>query len=98
MAPVSIESTDPNWASNTTLDVLSDFYVANRGNNTIVRMQQDGTVVAIRRATLANGPSLGSARLNGIAGSPDGTKIWVTVSGRLPGQHRSGAVLELPAF
>jgi hypothetical protein len=99
MAPVTIESSDPNWASNTTLDVLSDFYIANRGNNTIVRMRQDGTVVAIRRVKLADGRPLGSARLNGIASSPDGTKIWVTVSGRLPGQnHSSGAVLELPSF
>jgi hypothetical protein len=99
MAPVTIESSDPNWASNTTLDVSSDIYIANRGNNTIVRMRQDGTVVAIRRVRLANGRSLGAARLNGIAGSPDGTKIWVTLSGRVPGQHHlSGAILELPSF
>jgi hypothetical protein len=77
----------------------SDFYVANRGNNTIVRMRQDGTVVAVREVRLAGGRSLGNGRLNGIAGSPDGTKIWVTVTGHLPGERRlSGAVLELPAF
>ncbi|HWW81747.1 MAG TPA: hypothetical protein VNY82_19255 [Steroidobacteraceae bacterium] len=99
MAPVTIESSDPNWASNTTLDVLSDFYIANRGNNTIVRMQQDGTVVAVRKLKLHGDQSLGHARVNGIASSPDGTKIWVTVSGRLPGRsHSSGAVLELPSF
>jgi hypothetical protein len=99
LAPVSIETNNPNWAANTTLDVQSDFYVANRGNNTIVRMRQDGTVVAVREVRLAGGRSLGNARLNGIAGSPDGTKIWVTVTGHLPGQRRpSGAVLELPTF
>lgn len=59
---------DPNWASNTTLDVSSDFYVANRGNNTIVRMRQDGSVVASRTVTLADGHRLGRARINGIAG------------------------------
>ncbi len=99
MAPVTIESSDPNWASNTTLDVLSDFYVANRGNNTIVRMRQDGSVVAIRTVTLADGHRLGRARINGIAGSPDGKTLWVTISGRLPGyNHSSGAVLELSSF
>jgi hypothetical protein len=99
LAPVTIETSDPNWAANTTLDVQSDFYVANRGNNTIVRMRQDGTVVAVRHVRLEGGRSLGNGRLNGIAGSPDGTRIWVTVTGHLPEhRHLSGAVLELPAF
>jgi hypothetical protein len=99
MAPVFIESSDPNWSSNTTLDVNSDIYVANRGNNTIVRMHQDGTVVEVRRVTLRGGRDLDRARLNGIAGSPDGTKIYVTVTGRLfDWSPLRGAVLELPSF
>ena len=99
MAPVVIESSDPNWSSNTTLDVNSDIYVANRGNNTIVRMHQDGNVVAIRRVTLRGGRDLERARLNGIAGSPDGTRIYVTVTGRLfDWIPLHGAVLELPSF
>ncbi len=99
LAPATIETSDPNWASNTTLDVQADFYVANRGNNTIVRMRQDGTVVAVRRVRLAGGRPLGALRLNGIAGSSDSTKIWVTVTGPVPGAgNLKGAVLELPAF
>jgi hypothetical protein len=100
LAPVTMETSDNNWASNTTLDVGSDFYVANRGNNTIVRMSQDGTVVAVREVRLADGRALGNGRLNGIAGSPPGTnKIWVTVVGHLAGHgNLMGAVLELPAF
>src|SRR5579872_1300948 len=99
LAPVSNETSNPNWASNTTLDVGSDFYIANRGNNTIVRMRQDGTVVAVRGVRLPGGRSLGSGRLNGIATSPDGSRIWVTVTGRLPGHGDvTGAVLALPAF
>jgi len=99
LAAVVMETSDTNWASNTTLDVESDFYVANRGNNTIVRMRQDGTVVAFRKVLFANGRLLGGARLNGIATSPDGTKIWLTVTGRLPGYaSHPGAVLEIPAF
>ncbi len=99
LAPAVMETSDQNWASNTTLDVNADFYVANRGNNTIVRMRQDGTVVGVRCVRLADGRPLGDGRLNGIAVSPDGTKIWVTVTGRIPGHGASpGAVLELPAF
>ena len=99
LAPVTLETTDPSFSSNTTMDNNSDFYVANRGNNTIVRMCQDGTVVSVRHVRLTDGRSLGRARLNGIATSPDGSKIWVTVTGHLPGHpHAEGAVLELPAF
>jgi hypothetical protein len=99
LAPAAIETTNRNWASNTTLDVGADFYVANRGNNTIVRMRQDGAVVAVRKVRLADGRSLGDGRLNGIAGSPDGSKIWITVVGHLAGhEEQSGAVLELAAF
>jgi hypothetical protein len=62
-------------------------------------MRQDGTVVAVREVRLANGRSLGNGRVNGIASSPDGSTIWVTVTGHLPSHgHLTGAVLELPAF
>jgi hypothetical protein len=99
LAPAEIETSDGNWASNTTLEEGEDFYIANRGNNTIVRMSQNGTVVAVRHVRLADGRALGNARLNGIAVSPDGSKIWVTVSGRLAGKENlRDAVLELPAF
>jgi hypothetical protein len=99
MTPVQMETSDHVFASNTTLDGDSDFYVANRGNNTIVRMTQTGTVVSVRQVTRADGMPFGDARLNGIATSPDGSKIWVTVTGHLPGvPHSTGAVLELPAF
>jgi hypothetical protein len=99
LAPVTQETTDPGFASNTTLDSDSDFYVANRGNNTIVRMSQTGTVISVRQVTRADGMPFGDARLNGIAVSPDGTTLWVTVTGHLPGiPHSTGAVLELSAF
>jgi hypothetical protein len=98
LAPVFIETEDPNWSSNTTLEEGSDFYVCNRGNNTIVRMRQDGRVIALRRPRV-NGRPLGSARLNGIAAAPDRSKIWVTYTGGLPrGGDRRGGVIELPSF
>jgi hypothetical protein len=99
LTPVSNETSDPNWAANTTLDQRADFYVANRGDNSIVRMTQGGAVVAVRRVRLADGRSLGNARLNGIAISPDAGTIYVTIVGHLPGYgNLEGAVLALPAF
>jgi hypothetical protein len=96
LAPTPINKGDPMWASNTTLDDDSDFYVANRGNNTIVRMHKDGTVVAVRRVTVEPGP-LNNASLNGIATSSDDSKIYVTFT--RPGHSAyQGGVLELPAF
>jgi hypothetical protein len=98
LAPVRIDTTHPDHASNTTMQPGTDFYVCNRGNDTIVRMRQDGTVVAVRRVR-ARRRSLGHARLNGVATSTDGSKIWATYVGRLPGSRdRKGGVLELPAF
>ena len=98
LAPAEIETENTNWASNTTLEQGSDFFVANRGNNTIVRMRQDGTVATIRRVRIDR-HSLGNARLNGIATSSDGTQIYLTFTGDLPGPgQEQGGVLELPAF
>jgi hypothetical protein len=98
LAPVHIESEDTNWSSNTTMEQDSDFYVCNAGNDTIVRLRQSGAPVG-RRRVRARGRRLGHARLNGIATSPDGMKIWVTYVGELPGSAEpDGGVLELPAF
>jgi hypothetical protein len=94
LAAVQRDADNPNWASNSTLDQGSDFYVANRGNSTIVRMKQDGTEVEVRRVTLDNNVPLADGTLNGIATSTDGKTIYVTAAG--PGQI--GIVLALPAF
>jgi hypothetical protein len=94
LAPVEIDADNINWASNTTLDDGYDFYVANRGDNTIVRMRQDGTVTAIRRVKL-DGDFLEDARLNGIATTRDGSKIYLTFTGP---EEEQGGVLEVPAF
>ena len=53
-------------------------------------------MVAIRSVQV-NGRALrGDDRLNGIATSPDGSKIYVTFSN--PGPDAFNGVLELPAF
>jgi len=93
LAPVKRDADSFTWASNTTLDEDSDFYVANRGDNTIVRMRQNGTVVAVRRVALDT--PLNNASLNGIATSTDSTMIYVTVTSP---SNIQGGVLALPAF
>jgi hypothetical protein len=95
LAPVTRDADNVNWASNTALDQGSDFYVANRGDNTIVRMSQKGHEVAVRSVGVDNSP-LDDASLNGIATSPDGTTIYVTFTGQ-PSQT-VGGVFALPAF
>jgi len=98
IAPAVPETANPTLSSNTTLAGGSDFYVVNRGNGTLVRMRQDGTVLATRQVAV-RGAVLGAGRLNGIAVSPDAQHLWVTVSGRLPGHEDApGALLEVPAF
>ena len=94
LAAVHRDVDNVNWASNTTLDDGSDFYVANRGDNTIIRMRQNGSVVAVRRV-LVDGRELGNASLNGITTSTDGKIIYVTFTG--PGES-PGGVLALQAF
>jgi hypothetical protein len=97
IAPAVAEVASAIFSSNTTLSGNSDIYVANRGNGTIVRLTQDGSVVAVRRVTLPGIGWVGAGRLNGIAISPDAGHIWVTLSGALPG-YPEGAVVELPVF
>jgi hypothetical protein len=95
LAAVRRDVDNVNWASNTTLDDGSDLYVANRGDNTIVRMRQNGSVVAVGRVNVDQHGSVKNARLNGIATSTDGNTIYVTFTG--PGRSPAG-VLALPAF
>lgn len=99
LAPAVPEVANPGFSSNTTLAGNSDLYVLNRGNGTIVRMRQNGSVVATRRVEVPGVGVLGGGRLAGIAVSSDAQKIWVSVTGELP-QYPGlrGAVLELPAF
>jgi hypothetical protein len=98
LAPVRIETEHPNWASNTTLEEGSDFYVCNRGTGTVARMRQDGSLVAVR-SVKPRSRGLGSAKLNGITTSADSSRIWISYVGQLPGLHdRLGGVLEVPAF
>jgi hypothetical protein len=93
--PVDIAAAVPevaarNFASNTTLGGGADLYVLNRGNNTIVRMTQEGEVRAVRRIRA----SVAGFRVNGLAVSEDARTIWVTATA----PDRQGVVLRMPTF
>jgi hypothetical protein len=90
LAPATVEVGTRNFASNTTLGVGSDIYVLNRGNNSIVRMTQQGRVVAARRIE----SGVEGFRANGLATSPDARTLYV--SGATPGA--GGVVLKMAAF
>jgi len=96
LAPAAREVAARNFASNTTLGGGSDFYVLNRGNNSVVRMTQDGDVVAVRQVAAApqSDLALSGIRLNGIAVSEDAKTIWMTATA----PDRQGVVLRMPAF
>jgi hypothetical protein len=84
------EVASDNFSSNTTLGGGSDLYVLNRGNGTIVRITQAGSVVAVRRVVA----DLPPFRVNGLTVSEDAQTLWATVvmeGGR-------GAVLQLASF
>jgi hypothetical protein len=91
IAPAQPEVAARNFASNTTLGGGSDFYVLNRGNNSIVRMRQSGKVVAVRDI---ESPATPEFRVNGIAVSDDARTIWVTATT----PNGGGVVLQMSAF
>jgi hypothetical protein len=99
VAPAVPEVANPAFSSNTTLAGSSDLYVANRATGTIARLRQDGGLVAVRAVELPGGGPLGPDHLCGIAVSPDAARLYVTVSGAVPGHPDApGCLLELPAF
>ena len=90
LAPAVREVSSDNFSSNTTLGGGSDIYVLNRGDNSVVRINQAGQVLAARRIVAA----LPSFRVNGIAVSENGQTLWV--SAVMAGGN--GVVLQMPAF
>jgi hypothetical protein len=99
LAPAVPEIANPAFSSNTTLAGGADLYVANRESGEIVRIRQDGQIVAVARIELPGVGIVGAGLVNGIAVSPDATRIWVSLSG-LGAAHLelSGSVVEIPAF
>jgi hypothetical protein len=98
IAPAVLATSGP--ISNTTLAPGSDLYVANRGDGTIARLQQDGTVVAVRRLQVEGVGIIGPGWVNGIGLSNDGTSLYVTLTGPIDLGVRvlRGLLVSIPAF
>ncbi|MEO8525346.1 MAG: di-heme oxidoredictase family protein [Caldimonas sp.] len=71
------EIANPRFASHTTLAGGSDFYVVNRGDGSLLRVRQDGTVVARASIAWPDGSPVGGDRLRSIAVSADAQRIWL---------------------
>jgi hypothetical protein len=98
ITPAAVAMTGP--ISNTSLAPGSDFYVANRGNGTIARLQQDGTVVTVRRLQVDGVGLIGPGWINGIGLSQDGTLLNITLTGPVDRGDRvlPGLLISIPAF
>ncbi len=95
LAPAVPEVANGVFSSNTTLAGNSDIYVLN-ADGSIVRIHQDGRVVAVRRVSVG-GHAIGTGQLNGIATSSDASRLWLTVRDAI-GSEAPGALIEVPAF
>jgi hypothetical protein len=71
------EIANPRFASHTTLAGGSDLYVLNRGDGSVLRMRQDGSVAARVEVQWPDGRAVGPDRLRSIAVSADAQRIWV---------------------
>jgi len=103
MSPTTPEFANGDFSSGTTLAAGSDIYVANRGNNTIIRINQKGEVIA-KKQVIVDGigklTSQSSNKINGITTSWDAKKIYVSISGVHPKYPNkdSGFIVALDAF
>jgi hypothetical protein len=99
LAPAIPEVANPRFASHTTLAGASDLFVLNREDDSIVRMTQEGKVVARARIALPGGGYLTGGRTRGLAVSADARRIFITLEGELSGHAGfAGAVIEVSAF
>ena len=89
------EIANPRFASHTTLAGGSDLYVVNRGDGSLLRLRQDGTVLARAVVAWADGQPIGADRLRSIAVSADAQRLWI-IAQRPDGSD--GALLELSGF
>jgi hypothetical protein len=92
IAPTIPEFAAGNFSSQTTLGGGADLYVLNRGNNTIVRIDQQGLPKAIRE--IRPDRTIPGFRAAGIAVSPEGRTIYVTATA----PDGQGFVLTMDAF
>ena len=103
MSPVIPEFANGDFAGGTTFAAGSDIYVANYGDNTIVRMKQDGSFVK-KISVFVDGIGTLDAnskqKVYGITTSWDAQRIYVAVRGVHPSYPTAGDgfIVELDKF
>ena len=93
------EIANPRFASHTTLAGGSDLYVVNRGDGALLRMDQDGKVLARAEIELPGEGRIGAGRLRAIAVSADAQRLWlVAQSAAGGGAGIDSLLIEVSAF
>jgi len=90
------EIANPRFASHTTLAGGSDLYVVNRGDGSLLRIDQDGKVLARAELEVPGEGRIGADRLRAIAVSADAQRLWLVVQ-RAVGTDNS-LLIELSGF
>ena len=99
LAPAIPEIANPRFASHTTLAGDSDLYILNRGDGSVLRMTQDGRILARASLTWPGGVAIGGERVRGLAVAADGQRLWISLQGEVAGYPGSpGVVVEMSAF
>jgi Di-haem oxidoreductase, putative peroxidase len=93
------EVANPRFASHTTLAGGSDLYVANRGDGSLLRLDQQGHVLARGVIEIPGLGVLGANQLRALAVSADAQRLWITLQGEVPGfTGLEGVLIEVSAF
>ena len=98
LAPCVPEIANPRFASHTTLAGGSDLYVVNRGDGSLLRLAQDGTVVARAVVSWPDGREVGGGRLRSIAVSADAQRLWLIAERDVPGGGTESVLIEASGF
>ncbi|RZL40717.1 MAG: hypothetical protein EOP35_00055 [Rubrivivax sp.] len=92
------EIANPRFASHTTLAGGSDLYVVNRGDGSVLRLAQDGSVLARAVITWPDGQAVGAGRLRAIAVSADAQRLWLIAEREASGGAVESVLIETSGF
>jgi hypothetical protein len=98
LAPCIPEIANPRFSSHTTLAGGSDLYVVNRGDGSLLRLRQDGTVVARAEIAWPDGRAVGGGSLRSIAVSSDAQRVWLIAERGAQGGGTESVLIEVRGF